>query len=304
MKNRTFTLRISFLNTALFAATLAALSGCGADKTAVTKVAAKVNGAEISVDQLNGVLVTVPGITPATADQARREVLDKLIEQQLAIEQTREKKLDKSPEVLRAIDAASREILARAYRDQVVAALPKASAQDARTYYAAHPQLFAQRRVYNLQEIIMPAQGVPVDKLRDVANEKSIDDIANWLKQQNIRFSGSASTRTAEQLPLNMLPKLHELKDGQSAIFTSAQTVSLVRIAASQSAPIDEATALPQILKFLDNQSATTAMTASMKQLREKAKIDIVAAPAATPEALPTAPAATLAKPAEKVSQR
>ena len=146
------------------------------------------------------------------ADQARREVLEKLIEQQLAIEQMREKKLDKSPEVLRAIDAASREILARAFRDQVIAALPKAGAQDANAYYAAHPQLFAQRRIYNLQEIIMPAQGVPVDKLRDIANEKSIDDIANWLKQKNIRFSGSATTRTAEQLPLNMLPKLHELK--------------------------------------------------------------------------------------------
>ena len=275
MKNRTCI---------LFAATLAALSGCGADKGAATKVAAKVNGVEISVDQLNGALATVQGITPATADQARHEVLDKLIEQQLAIEQTREKKLDKSPEVLRAIDAASREILARAFRDQVIAALPKASAQDAHAYYAAHPQLFAQRRIYNLQEIIMPAQGVPVDKLRDIANEKSIEDIASWLKQKNIRFSGSATTRTAEQLPLNMLPKLHELKDGQSAIFTSAQTVSLVRIAASQFAPINEATALPQILKFLENQGVATAMTASMKQLKEKAKIEIVAAPAAIPE--------------------
>lgn len=282
MKNRIFI---------FFAATLAALSGCGADKAA-TKVAAKVNGAEISVDQLNGALATVQGITSATADQARREVLEKLIEQQLAIEQMREKKLDKSPEVLRAIDAASREILARAFRDQVIAALPKAGAQDANAYYAAHPQLFAQRRIYNLQEIIMPAQGVPVDKLRDIANEKSIDDIANWLKQKNIRFSGSATTRTAEQLPLNMLPKLHELKDGQSAIFTSAQTVSLVRIAASQFAPINEATALPQILKFLENQGAATAMMASMKQLKQKAKIEIVVAPVATP-----------AKPGEKATQ-
>lgn len=282
MKNRIFI---------FFAATLAALSGCGADKAA-TKVAAKVNGAEISVDQLNGALATVQGITLATADQARREVLEKLIEQQLAIEQMREKKLDKSPEVLRAIDAASREILARAFRDQVIAALPKAGAQDANAYYAAHPQLFAQRRIYNLQEIIMPAQGVPVDKLRDIANEKSIDDIANWLKQKNIRFSGSATTRTAEQLPLNMLPKLHELKDGQSAIFTSAQTVSLVRIAASQFAPINEATALPQILKFLENQGAATAMMASMKQLKQKAKIEIVVAPVATP-----------AKPGEKATQ-
>lgn len=290
MKNRSFTLRASLPAAVLLATMLAWLSGCGADRAAVTKLAAKVNGAEISVEQLNGALATVQGISPATADQARREVLDKLIEQQLAIEQTREKKLDQSPEVLRAIDAASREILIRAYRDQVVAALPKATMEEAKTYYAAHPQLFAQRRVYNLQEIIMPAQGVPVDKLREIANGKSIEDIANWLKQKNIPFSGNATTRTAEQLPLDMLPKLHELKDGQSVIFTSAQAVSLMRLAASQFAPIDEAAALPQILKFLENQRAATAIAVNMKQLREKAKIEIVAASVAKPDALLPAP--------------
>jgi len=303
MKIHIFASCAFFPKAMLFATMLAALSGCGADKAAATKWAAKVNGAEISVDQLNGVLATVQGITPASADQVRRDVLEKLIEQQLAVEQAREKKLDQSPDVLRAIDVARREILARALREHVVAALPKASAQDAKTYYAAHPQLFAQRRVYNLQEIIMPAQGAPVDKLRDMADVKSLDDIANWLKQQNIRFSGSANTRAAEQLPLNMLPRLHELKDGQSAIFTSAQTVSLVRLVASQLAPINEATALPQILKFLDNQSAATAMTANMKHLKDKAKIEIVAASAATPEAPATAPATTPVKRGEKASQ-
>lgn len=256
---------------------LLGLAGCGGGKPLATKVAAKVNGTDISAEQLNAALANVQGVTPETADQARREVLDKLIEQQLAVEQAQEKKLDQTPEVLRAIAAARREILARAYRDQLAAALPKATIDEAKSYYSAHPQLFAQRRVYKLQEIVMPAQGVAVDKLREMANGQSMEDIASWLKQQNIPFSGNATTRAAEQLPLDMLPKLSELKDGQSAIFTAPKSVSLVRIVASQSAPIDEASALPQILHFLANQSANTALAANIKQLREKAKIDIVA---------------------------
>lgn len=257
---------------------LLVLSGCGADKASATKVAAKVNGTEISVDQLNGALAGVQGITPETADQTRREVLDKLIEQQLAVAQAQEKKLDQTPEVMRALDASRREILARAYRDQVAAVLPKSTIDDAKAYYSAHPQLFAQRRVYKLQEIVMPAQGVAVDKLREMSNGRSMEEIANWLKQQNIQFSGNATTRAAEQLPLDMLPRLSELKDGQSAIFTSPKTLSLLRVAASQLAPIDEASALPQILQFLASQNANAAMLSNLKQLREKAQIEIVAA--------------------------
>ena len=42
---------------------------------------------------------------------ARREVLDRLVDQELAVEKAIEKKLDRSPEVLLALENARREIL-------------------------------------------------------------------------------------------------------------------------------------------------------------------------------------------------
>ena len=92
--------------------------------------------------------------SPEAAPKIRREILDKLVDQELAVEQAVEKKLDRSPEVLMAIENARREILARAYVEQITASMPKPTVDEAKKYYAENPQLFAERRIYNIQEIV------------------------------------------------------------------------------------------------------------------------------------------------------
>ena len=66
------------------------LSACGErkeEKKPATQVAAKVNGSEISVHQINAVLSRANGITADNAEQAKKEILNKLIDQQLAYDQ-------------------------------------------------------------------------------------------------------------------------------------------------------------------------------------------------------------------------
>ena len=132
---------------------LAIAAGCGKsdDKKAATQVAAKVNSDEITVHQINNVLARAPNVTPEVAERAKREILDKLIDQQLAQQQAIEKKLDRSPNVLQVLEAAKTEILARAYLEQIAAAQPKPTPEEAKKYYAEHPELFARRRVFNLE---------------------------------------------------------------------------------------------------------------------------------------------------------
>jgi EpsD family peptidyl-prolyl cis-trans isomerase len=300
MKQRLTRSALPVLFSIIAAAALPGLAGCGKSKPAASQVAARVNDEEISVHQINSVLARMQSVPPEMADKAKAEVLDKLIEQQLAVQQAIEKKLDRSPETMTAIENAKREILARAYADQVAAAQPKPSVDEAKKYYADHPQLFGQRRVYQLQEIMLPAQGAPLDKLQEMADHKSMEQIADWLKQQNIKFQANAVVRPAEQVSMDLLPKLHEMKDGQIALFKAPQAVSIVRIAASQSVPVDEATAVPQIQRYLGNQRGVEAVAADIKQLKAKAKIEFVGefakanASAPAPTAAPTpAPAAT-----------
>lgn len=259
----------------LLAIGLAACDSKESQKPA-TQIAAKVNSGEISVHQLNYVLAKAArgNATPEMAPKIRREILDRLVDQELAVEQAVNKKLDRSPEVLMAIENARREILARAYIEQITAATEKPTIEDAKNYYSEHPQLFAERRIYSIQEIVLPAAAGVSDELQQMLDGgKPMEDIANWLKGKEIKFAAGSATRAAEQIPLELLPKIHPLKPGQGLVIQGPQSITLMRIAASQSAPVTEAAALPRIQQFLGNQRATEAAKGELKALKAKAQI-------------------------------
>jgi EpsD family peptidyl-prolyl cis-trans isomerase len=273
------------------------IAGCGskdADKPKpATQIAAKVNSGEISVHQLNYVLTRTPGAgaaSPEMAPKIRREVLDRLVDQELAVEKATEKKLDRSPEVLLALENARREILARAYVEQITAAAPKPTIEEAKKYYAENPQLFAERRIYNIQEIVLPTAGVPAELRGMVDAGKSMEEIANWLKSTGVKFAAGSATRSAEQIPLELLPKIHPLKVGQSLILEGPQTVTVMRLAGAQSAPVSEDTALPRIQQFLGNQRAAELAKQEFKTLKANSKITYMGefADADTPQAAAT----------------
>ena len=254
------------------------LTACGskdAEKPA-TQVIAKVNSGEISVHQINYVLSRsgAGAVSQEMAPKVRRQVLDRLIDQELAIEQALEKKLDRTPDVITALDAARREILARAYIDQITGAVSKPTSEEAKKYYSEHPQLFSERRIYNIQEIMLPTTDGIADELNKLLTTgKSMEDLVSWLKGKSIKFSGGSVTRPAEQIPLELLSKIHILKVGQGLVIAGPQSITVMRIAAAQSAPVSESVALPQIQQFLSNQRKAGAATEEIKQLKAKAKI-------------------------------
>lgn len=262
------------LNLTLLGACLT-LAACGGkdSKPAATQVAAKVGSEEISVHQINQVLqrTNAAAASPEAVRKISRDILEKLIDQQLAVEQANQANLNRTPEVIAQIEAARRDILARAYLQQVTSGLPKPSTDDSKKYYAEHPQLFAERRIYNLQEINLakPVAGDLTGQLRGLLDAgKSFDDVAAFLKAQNIAFKGGPVSRAAEQVPMDMLAQLHPLKDGQSLLFEAAQALTLLHIVSTQTVPVTEADALPRIGQFLANQRAADAIASEIKRLR------------------------------------
>ncbi len=258
---------------------LATLAACGNKEgkvAAATQVAAKVGSEEISVHQINQVLsrTNTSGATPDQVKAMSREVLEKLIDQELAIGQATEKNLHRTPEVVAEIEAARRDSLARAYLQSVAADLPKPTTEQTHTYFAEHPQLFSDRRIFNVQELQAPADPATAAQLRSMADAgKTAEDAAAWLKSKGIRFGGGNATRPAEQIPLEALPKVAALKDGQSIVLETPQGITFMRVVASQAAPVAEDAAGPRIQQFLANQAASEAVQSTIKGLRASTKI-------------------------------
>lgn len=257
---------------------LAFAAGCGKKEGGkpATQVAAKVDSDEITVHQVNDTLARTPNVTPEVADRAKREILDKLIDQQLARRQATKRELDRSPKVMVAIEAAKSEILARAYLEQVAAALPKPSPEETKKYYAEHPELFAQRRVFSLEEIAIASKADVAPALRErVAKARSMQEIAEWLQSQGVGFVPNRGVRAAEQLPMEILPKVQAMKDGEMQLFDAGVgRFQVIRVVASKPEPVDEATATPRIQQFLFNRRSSEAIANEMKQLRAQAKVE------------------------------
>jgi len=280
------------------------LGACGAkdEGTQATQVAAKVGSNEISVHQINQVLSRTPvgGASKEAVQAASQQVLERLIDQQLAVDQATENKLHRSPDVVAQLEAARREVLARAYLQQLTGSMAKPTPDEVKSYYNANPALFAERRVFNIQEIRVPKATEVMTDLRSMAEQsKPIDDVAGLLRSRGVQFGGGTATRTAEQIPLELLPRLHALKDGQSVLVPAGDGATFLRVASSQQVPVSEAVATPGIEQFLNNRRSTELLTAEIKRLREATTItylgdfDRTAQQAKTPSDKPDAAAAT-----------
>lgn len=256
-----------------------ALAGCGKsdDKKVATQVAAKVNSEEITVHQVNSILARNPNLAPEAAARAKRQIVDRLIDQELAVQQALEKKLDRSPEVVQALEAAKAEILARAYLRQVATAQAKPTPEEIKKYYAEHPELFSERRLYVLEEITFAEKDDVQAQLRaQLPKLKTMQDIAEWLKNREVQFTVNRGARAAEQIPLELLPKLTGAKDGEIRLLDGGERLVVVRVVATKPAPVDETKAAPAIQQYLFNRRSNEVIAEEMKRLKSAAKIEYV----------------------------
>lgn len=276
-------------------ATAVALAGCsgGGGGKGSTQVAAKVNSAEITVHQINGMLAQVRNLNAADVQDTSAKVLERLIDQELLVQGAQDVQLDHDPRVLQLLDAARREILARAYLEQKSAGVAKPSDEEARAYYAANPGLFSERRIYNLQELNVRLEAARHEQLRGIVEgAKSMQDVISWLKAQNIVFTASAGAKAAEQLPIELVPRFAAMKDGQIALIRQPAGIAVVHLLGSAAQPIDEERARPLIEQFLMNQRKAEFAKQEIKRLREAATIAYVgefSAPSAPPSGGPAA---------------
>ena len=287
----------------------ALLAGCGAKKDKVaSQTAAKINKDEVTVHQINFVLQQQRGLRPEQADTASRQILERLIDQQLALQKGDDEKVDRDPRVVQQLEAARREILARAYLEKVGERAPKPTPEEIKKYYDEKPALFRERRVYSIQEIAIEAKPEQLPELRErLADAKNINEFIEYLKSKEIRFTGNQAVRAAEQLPLNSLEAFAGMKDGQAMIVPAANGVQVVLLAGSRSQPVNEEQARPAIEQYLLNERKRKLVEEDLKALRAAAKIEYIgkfaepaaSAPAAAASAMgpatPAAPAAPAA---------
>jgi len=267
---------------ALLAALLGALlvAGCGGDSKdkPASQTAAKVNDDEVTVHQINAELLRATGGNipqGANTDAATKRLLEGLIDQTLLVQQAKESKLDRDPQVLQLLESSRRQILAQAYIDRQAAASPPTQ-DEIKEFYAKNPDLFERRRVYTFREFLFERAKFS-DQVRDQLNAaKSPADIARTLNDAGIRYRETNSNRPAEALPIEALPRIAKLAKGDSVAFSDQNLANVLMLIdyVEQGVTLERAT--PLIQQFLVNQKKREIAQSKVKELRGKAKIEYV----------------------------
>ena len=253
------------------------LSACSNESSqkVSTQVVAKVNDAEISMHQLNQVMKEIPNLTAENAVETRKLVLERLVDQQIVIEKANKESLDRSPDVIMAIEAAKKDILAKAYLQKILANSSQINDREIKKYYAENKSLFANRRIYSLQDIVTDSSAETVSLLNTgVEQGKTMQEIASSLQEKSIKYAGKAYTLPAEQLPLDVLPKLQNLNEGDSIVLTIDNNTHLLNITKIQNAPLNLVAATPSIKNYFVNTRGKALIEEKIKQFRQEAKIE------------------------------
>jgi EpsD family peptidyl-prolyl cis-trans isomerase len=288
---------------ALTAAVL--LGGCSDKNDKANAIAARVDKEEITLRQVNAVLQQQRNLRPEQTDVVGRQVLERLIDQQLALRKAEELGLDRIARVQQQIEAARREIVARAYVDKVGEAAPRPTAEEIKKYYDDKPALFSERRIYNIQEIAIEARPDQAALLREqLGAAKNISEFVEFLKANDFRFAGNQAVRAAEQLPLNSLDTFAKMKDGQAMLVPTAAGMQVIVLAGSRSQPVTEEQARPAIEQFILAERRRKLVDDEMKSLRVSAKVEYLGKFAESAASAPAAggSAASAASPAPAAS--
>lgn len=252
-----------------------ALSACE-QPVSSPRVAATVGGEPISEVELNRAVSRLGPLSAAESAQARGKVLEALIDQNVVSNAARSAGLDKDPAVALALQQAQRQILVEAYMERLFKSVAKPADSEISDYYARHPELFSERRVYRIQE--MELQMAPT-RLPEVEARLRLSpnpaDFAAWLRTQGIDGKAGVVVKPAEQIPSAILAQLKNMKDGQvTALATGPGQISVLQLQGSQTQPVTLDQAREAIEQVVLSEKRKSLMEAEIRKLRSSGSIE------------------------------
>jgi peptidyl-prolyl cis-trans isomerase C len=263
----------------LLLVTAVGLSACGSKEKKAGQALVRVNDEEITVLQINDELRRA-GVKADQQEAATKQLLESLIDRQLLTEEGMRNKIDRTPDVMLAIAHAKSQIVAQAYLRSIVSKIAKPSRAEIDEYFKMHPEYFAERKQFDMQQLMIATKDFSSELKSTIDSATSLDEVAAWLDQHNVRYSRGQLSRSTTDLPEQMVAKLKVMKKGQLFIVNEGENSLLNSISDVKDSPVSVKNAAPQIEQYLLNRKSKDAADAEIAHLRLMAKIQYLNASA------------------------
>lgn len=254
------------------------LAGCAKQGGEETRAAAVVNGQAIAAAQIEAEMQRLGQMPAGQSDNLANRVLANVVDQELLAQEAVKAKLDGQADVQMKIAAARRQILAEAQITALTKAAGVPAEPEIKAYFDGHPELFARRAIYRLQELVAGTAPENLDEARKLAEQaRSPRELAAALQAKGIPVGAREMVKSAEDLPSELLAKLATMKAGQSVISVRNGKLTQIILAGIEPRPVSLEQAHAMIVRYLENMKKRDLLEADLKKLRGQAKIEYVA---------------------------
>jgi len=243
---------------------------------AASPAAMKINGEVITAADLQRQLEE-SGMPPDSRNGITGKTMKVMINKELLRQAAIKEKLDADDKVRASIASTNRMILADANMQKQMAAIGKPTEAEVSAYFNQHPEFFAERKVYDLQEVAIKGASASEAAIKaKLASGVKLNDFLHWLDQQKIAHDAQQLSASSDRMRDDVVKKLKDARVGQAIIVDDTNQLVVVFMNSAQPQPVSLVDASPLIMKRLFNQKVGEGMENTLKKLHDQAKIEYV----------------------------
>ena len=234
---------------------------------------AVVNGEEITVPDLNFALTMTKAPEGANEKDVRSQVLQQLIDRRLLAEQARKEGIDKSPEYLNRKSRADEDMLISMLANRRLNTTQLPSDREIQTYVASHPEMFANREVWSLDQISYSTPSGK-DVQAEIAAAHSIDQLIAVLGKYKIGYNRQKNRLDTSAVPPEIYSKLNGLPAGEPFVIPFGNKSVASAITGREPHPVTGDQAKPTAVDMMRKTQTAKSLEGVLKSLRSSAKIE------------------------------
>lgn len=259
------------MRSALPIAALLVLAACGGGKP-TGQVVATVNGDEITESMITAEAAAA-GLTGVAASAQRPQLIQRVVDRTLLVQQARQQKLDRTPVYLAQSVRAQQTILAQMVLPQLVGQPVPPTDKAVADFLAKNGSNIGDQTVIAVDQLVFPLTAAR----KDVRWLDDINDMATaeeTLRGMGIKFQRGASMLQARQLPPQLARQLLSASSDKLFYFKQDDMIVILRPIEKSVVHMPDAVQAGVARNLLGRAAQQGQIAAALKALRDKATIE------------------------------
>lgn len=239
------------------------LVACGSKTSAPTgQVVATVNGEEITTTDLDSELNGATAPTPEGQKQLQRMALDNIINRTILAQAAEKEGLAKGPEFA-VIERKTRQVaLVELLQRNLGKSIPQPGNEEVDNFVAENPSLFANRKIYVVDQIVVPQANEQV--LKALQPVKTLADAQAVLQKYHVNANQTVGVIDSLTVPPQAAQQIGNLPPDEVFIIPANGSLRINHVRSSQVSPISGDQAKQVAKEMLARQRGQTALQTTL----------------------------------------